>query len=152
MEIKCEAIDKDAQPTLIVRTRTPVQELPNIIGKTYGEIFHYLGEIGEEAAGMPFVAYHNLDMQDLDVEIGVPVSKVLGEKGDIKAGEMAAGKYATCLHVGPYSEIEPAYNALSKWIGDNGFEATGVAYEVYLNDPREVGMENAETRILLPLK
>jgi effector-binding domain-containing protein len=45
--------------------------------------------------------------------------------------------------------MEPAYTALTKWIEDNGYQATGVAYEWYLNDPREAAP--AQTQIALPL-
>ena len=36
-------------------------------------------EMGKQPAGVPYAAYHNLDMQDMDVEVGFPVSKPLPE-------------------------------------------------------------------------
>jgi len=93
-----------------------------------------------------------MDMQDLDVEIGFPVSKSLPSKHDIKASEIPGGQVATCLHTGPYSKIEPAYNALSQWMKENGYEATGVAYEMYLDDPAETPPQELKTQILFPLQ
>ena len=152
MSYTCEIREQAAQPVLSIRTRTPVQELPQAFGRAYGEIALYLGELGEHPAGPPFAAYYNMDMQDLDVEIGFPVSRVLSGKGEIQPGEIPAGRVATCLHTGPYGEIEPAYNALSKWIQGNGYEAAGVAYEMYLNDPEETPPQELKTQILFPLK
>lgn len=150
--VQCEVIDRDAQSTLVVRTRTQVQDLPEVMGETYGVIFQYLGELGEEPAGAPFVAYHNMDMQDLDVEIGVPVRTTLNGKGDVTACEIPAGQYATCIHVGPYSELKATYASLSNWIQENGYAVTGIAYEIYLNDPTQVSEEQLETQLLFPLK
>ena len=152
MSYKCEIKEHPTKPALTVRKKVSVQELPQVLGMTYGIIAQYLGELGEQPIGPPFVAYYNMDMQNLDIEIGFPVSKKLPEKGDIKASEMAGGKVATCLHTGPYDKIEPAYNTLNKWIEDNGYEATGVAYEIYLNDPRETPPQELQTQILFPLK
>jgi effector-binding domain-containing protein len=152
MSYKCEIKQQPAQPALIIRTRTPVQDLSQVLGKAYGAIAQYLGELREQPAGPPFTAYYNMDMQNLDVEIGFPVSKKLPGRGDILASEIPGGKLATCLHTGPYSEVEPAYNALSQWIKDNGHEATGVAYEMYLNDPAQTPPQELQTQIALPLK
>jgi len=152
MSYKCEAKEQSAQPTLSIRTRTPVQDLPQVLGKAYGAIAQYLGKLGEQPVGPPFVAYYNMDMQNLDVEIGFPVSGRFPGKDDIAACEIPAGKVAACLYVGPYNEIEPAYKALSQWIEDNGYEATGVAYEMYLSDPTQTSPQELKTQIVFPLK
>jgi len=152
MSYKCEVKEQSAQPALSIRTRTAVQDLAQVLGEAYGAMAQYLGELGEQPAGPPFTAYYNMDMQDLDVEIGFPVYKRLPGKDDIKASEIPGGKAATCLHTGPYSEIAPAYNALSEWIKDNGYEVTGVAYEVYLDDPAQTPPQELRTQILFPLK
>jgi effector-binding domain-containing protein len=105
--------------------------------KAYGAIVQHLGEIGEQPESPAYAAYYNMDMQNLDVEMGFPVSKQLPGKNDVKASNIPAGKYASSVFTGPYSEFEPAYNALSQWIKENGYEVTGTAYELYqlLNSP-----------------
>ena len=100
MRYMCELEEKVTQPTLSVRTRTPVQNLPEVLGPAWGAIMRFLGELGEQPAGPPYVAYYNMDM-----------------------------------HKGPYPEVGQAYEALGQWTHDNGREATGIAYETYLNDP-----------------
>jgi effector-binding domain-containing protein len=91
-------------------------------------------------------------MRDLDVEIGFPVSGSLPGKGEIQPGEIPGGQAATTLHVGSYEELGPAYEALAQWIDDNGYEAIGVAYEMYLTDPAETPAEELKTQIVFPLK
>ena len=152
MSYHCEIKELPVIPTLSVRTRTAVQELPKTMHKAFGAIVQYLVEIGEQPESPAYAAYYNMDMQNLDVEIGFPVSKKLPGKDDIKTSEIPAGKYASCVFTGPYRDIEPAYNALSQWIKENGYEFTGVAYELYLNDPDVTPSNELKTEILFPLK
>ena len=149
-EIKIKELPK--RNTLSIRTRSSVQNLPQVIGESYGSIMQYLSELGGNPVGMPFVIFYNLDMQDLDIEIGFPVAKKFPDKDNVKASEISAGKYATTIHTGPYDKMEPAYNQMNQWIKDNGYEAIGWCIELYFNDPGEVGMENAKTEIQFPLK
>jgi effector-binding domain-containing protein len=152
MSYKCEVVEQPPQSTLSIRTTTHVKDLPQELGKAYGAIAQYLGQLGEQPAGAPYAAYFNMDMSNLEVEIGFPVSRPLPNKDDIQSGEIPAGSYARCLYTGPYNEIEPAYNALTAWVKENGHEVTGVAYEFYLNDPGEVDPQELLTQIVFPLK
>jgi effector-binding domain-containing protein len=152
MSYRCELKEQPSQPTLVIRTRTSVQELGQVLGEAYGAIAQYLGELGEQPAGPPFVAYYNEDMQDLDVEIGFPVARELPGRGDTQASEIPGGRLATCLYTGPYSDIGPAYEVLSQWVEENGYEPTGVAYEVYLSDPKDTPPEELQTQIAFPVK
>ncbi len=152
MLYQCEILEQPAQPTLTIRTRTSVQDLPQVIGKSYGAIAQYLGELGISSVGHPFVIYYNLDMQDLDVQLGFPVLQPVPGKGEIHAARIEAGKVATGLYIGPYEDCGPAYDELAQFVKDQGYEATGVAIEYYLNDPSQPPFEEAQTRIVLPLK
>jgi effector-binding domain-containing protein len=148
----CEAHEQTAQPILSIRTRLSVQDLPDVLGESYGKIMQHLAEIGQNPAGAPFVAYYNMDMQDLDMEAGFPVAQALPGKDEIKAGNLPAGMVATCEYTGPYPEMGAAYEELTQWIKDNGYEATGVSYEFYLNDPAQTPPQDLRTRIVFPLK
>ena len=150
MPYYCEVKEQPTQKTLSIRIRAAVQDLPQMFEEGYGKIVQYLGELGEEPIGPPFAAYYNMDMNDLDVELGFPVARSLPGRAEIKAGEIPGGQVATCLYTGPYDEMEPAYTTLMQWMADNGYEGTGVAYELYLNDPRET--PPAQTQIIFPLK
>jgi len=152
MEHKFELSEQPTQPVLSVRTRTSVGNLPQELGQAYQAIIEYLEGIGGSPAGAPFAAYYNLDIENLDVEMGFPVAKQLPGQGEIKAGEIPAGKQLSYLHKGPYAASESAYKAMLQWIAKNGHIATGVAYEFYLNNPCEVPESELLTRIVFPLK
>ena len=144
-------LKRSEQPTLVVRTATSVQNLPGLIGKCYGEIAAYLGELGEFPADIPFVAYHNMDMQNLDVEIGFPVSSKLSGRGDIVQGSIPEGLNVFSIFMGPYAQMESVYSEMAEWITKNGFISTGVVYEHYYSGP-EFPESQHLTKIVMPLK
>jgi effector-binding domain-containing protein len=152
MSYNCEKIEREAQPVLSIRTKTSIQQLPQLLGESYMKIMQYLGEQGEAPAGAPFVGYFSLDMQNMDVEIGIPVSKKLPEKEDIKASEIPAGNYASSIYTGPYDKIEPAYTVLTEWAEENGYQTSGIAYELYIDDPGVTPPDELRTQILFLLR
>ncbi len=152
MTYQVELTERPAQPTLSVRTQTPVQNLPQVLGQYYGTIAQYLGQMGQQPAGAPFVIYYNMDMQDLDIEIGFPSSGKLPGNDSIQASEIPAGKVVSSLPVGPYDKCAAAYEAMTKWMQTHHVEATGVVYEFYLNEPGLTPPEALQTQIVMPLK
>ncbi|MEL7561513.1 GyrI-like domain-containing protein [Dehalogenimonas sp. 4OHTPN] len=137
--------------TLVIRKRTRVQDLPQLIGECYGKIAAYLGENHQLMSDIPFVAYHNMDMQDLDVEIGFPVAKPLPDNGDIKTAVIPPGLVVWCMYQGPYSELKTTYDEMASWIQNNGYNALGTAYECYFNGP-EYPEHLLLTKIMFPVE
>lgn len=152
MGYQFELVDEKEQPVLSVRKRTSVGNLPQELGKAYGAIIQYIGEIGEMTEGPAFAAFYNMDMEDLDVEMGFLVPKPIPGKDDIRANIIPAGKQAVCMYKGPYSAVEPVYNGMAAWIAENGHVPTGVSYEFYYNSPQEVPESELLTKIVFPLK
>lgn len=150
--IKIELCEEQVQPVMSIRTRTRLELLPQMIGESYRKIMAYLEEQGEPPAFFPFTAYHNLDMQNLDVEMGFPVNRILPEKDGIKARELPAGKMVTSLYKGPYTGMERPYQEMARWIEANGYIPTGVSYEYYLNSPQDVPERELLTKIVMPVR
>ncbi|MBC3888008.1 AraC family transcriptional regulator [Acetobacterium paludosum] len=146
-----EVLKQREQPTLTIRTNTKIEDLPQLIGESYRKIGSYLQEIGVLMSDVPFVAYHNLDMQNLDVEIGFPVAMPLPGKGEIQASSIPEGKVVFCMYQGPYSGMESVYGEMAKWITDNGYTPKDTAYECYYNDPTFPESQWL-TKILMPVK
>lgn len=152
MRFKFELIVQQAQPILFIRTRTAVENLPKVIGESFRKIIQYLNELGEQPVDAPYTAYYNLDMQDLDVEIGFSVAKPLPEKDEIKSGEIPRGKYVSCMYKGPYSQMDQTYNEMFQWIEDKGYAQKGVYYEYYYNSPQDVPESELLTKIVMAIK
>lgn len=150
--IKIELSEEKPQPVISIRTTTKLELLPNVIGESYQKIMSYLQELGEEPVFAPFTAYYNMDMQNLDVEMGFPVARLLPEKDNMKAREIPAGKVVSYMYKGPYSQMEQPYTEMAKWIEENGYTATGISYEYYFNSPQEVPESEMLTKIVMPLR
>jgi effector-binding domain-containing protein len=150
--VQIELKEMPSQPVLYIRTRTSQEKLPQVIGESYQKIAEYMIGLGTPPMKAPYAAYYNLDMQDLDVEMGFPASPALPESGDIKAREIAAGKAVCAMYQGPYSEMEAPYGQILKWIEDNGYQLTGVSYEYYHNSPQDVPASELLTGIVIPVK
>lgn len=142
-----EIIETREQPALTVRTVTSIQNLPNEIGRIYGEIIGYLSEIGEHPLGPAFTAYFNMDMEHLEVELGFPVEKELHGRGEIRYSPIPAGKKACTFFKGPYNELSSCYEVLSKWVTEQGQTPSGVVYEYYYNAPDAVPASELLTKI-----
>jgi len=147
MSIKCELKVLKSQPSLSIRLKTTADDLAEVFTKGYSAIAGYLEECNAEPSGRPFAIYYNLDIRDLDVEFGFPVCVSLSGTGNIHPSQTPSGKSVTCSHIGPYIDIEPSYYALTEWIKNYGYEAAGIAYEVYLNDPVNTEPDKLNTQI-----
>ncbi len=151
MMFKIECFSQKAQPVLSIRTRTTMENLPKLIGESYMKIMAYLTELGQEPIDAPFTAYHNLDMQNLDTEMGFAVPKLFAGKGDIQAREVPESLFVSCLYKGPYSGMEEPYNKIFAWIAEHGYKQSGVYFEYYYNSPADVPEKELLTRIMIPV-
>ena len=152
MEEHMEIRTVEEQAMAAVRTRTPVEKLSEVMGACYGEIMQYLGSQNAQPAGPPFAIYYNMDMSDLDVAIGFPVTAEVDGAGRVRGGKIPGGKAAVEMHTGPYDKIGEAYERLSAFIKDKGLEVDTCTYEFYLNDPGGTPPDKLETEIFFPVK
>ncbi len=151
MEVKVEVVETVEQPVLSIKIITSVDKLPMVIGESYHKIGSYLGELGKGPVDVPFVAYFNMDMENLSVEIGFPIAEIVPDKDNMKASSIPAGKKAIAIHKGPYEDMTKTYDEIVKWIAKNNLNPTGVVYEHYYNGPDEVPMSELLTRIVFLL-
>lgn len=62
------------------------------------------------------------------------------------------GTVATTEHRGRDEEIGPAYQVLTGWVAEHGYEIVGPPRELYLNDPMTVQADEIRTRIEFPVR
>lgn len=152
MSFKYEIKEQKAQPTVSIRTRTSLSKLPELIKKSYGEIANHLNECKGVCNGAPFAIYYNMDINDMDVELGFPVAEKIKEESEIKNSQIPSGKVLQFTHVGPYSELEKTYGAAMNWIKENNITTIGTVCEFYLNDPETTPANDLETEIRFFIK
>jgi AraC family transcriptional regulator len=73
--------------------------------------------------------------------------------GGARILEIAGGRHAVALHVGPYAELHHAYEWLYReWLAQSGEDAADrPCVEEYLNDARLVAPSELRTEVWLPL-
>lgn len=132
-----------------------------LIAQLLPKIYEYAASHGAEFTGPPIFICHERSVEDVtkadqagtaDIEIAFPVSKEIEETEDIKCYDLPGGTMAKIIHKGPYEKCASTYEKLVAWIEQNGKTISGPTREVYLNDPREVGMEEALTEIYAPIE
>ncbi|HEY3476368.1 MAG TPA: MerR family transcriptional regulator, partial [Anaerolineales bacterium] len=90
---------------------------------------------GARADKPPFSIYYDEDYRqtDVDAEVAVPLKYAIPENENIRVRHLPQLSSVACVvHVGEYSGIDRAYNALLAWIEANGYQMTGPIREVYL--------------------
>jgi effector-binding domain-containing protein len=142
-----QIVTRAEQPYVAIRGHVSMAEIGAFAVRT-PEVYAWLGAHGVAPAGPPFLKYNVIDMmRQLELDNGVPVAAPVGGDGDVIAGVVPAGHYATVTHVGHPSELMGATKALLDWAAGQGLtwdvspgetgERWGSRLEIYLTDPRQ---------------
>jgi effector-binding domain-containing protein len=132
----------------------------NLIGQLLPRLYEYAASHGAEFTGPPMFICHEIEVEDVinadmegnaDVEVVFPIKQYIQESSEIKCYELEGGKMAKIIHKGPYEKCQSTYERLYIWIQENEKMVMGPIREAYLNDPNEVGAENAITEIYAPI-
>lgn len=126
------------------------------VGKEVPEAFHELAEAVAQigfGTGMPGVEYLGEvgSDTDWDMEIFMPVRERFEPPEGMRIRTLPGGRCAATVHHGPYDELGAAYEALTSWIARSEYRTAGPPRELFLNDPSDVGQEEALTEILFPI-
>lgn len=127
------------------------EQLPRIAAQVH--------ELGGAMAGPPYARYHEMDGQQVRLEIGVPVHapvagiRPLSEADEVEVAqsELPGGPAAVLTHVGPYDELRHSWASLDELLAAAGLRPTGPAWESYIDDPETTPPEQLRTEIILPL-
>lgn len=98
MDFKFEVTAPAPQPALAIRTRTPVTAIGEVMGQAFGKVYQYMLEIGAKPGECAFAAYYNMDMNDLDVDIGFVLAEPAPGRGEIHAMDIpGASRCPACI-------------------------------------------------------
>ena len=175
MDQKFETKVIEAQPILGIRVTTTMEQVAEVMGPLFGEVYGYIQQTGQTPAGMPLTIYHAMDGVAVDperiaggheddpecevkpgtmvMECAMPVASLLEGAGRVQASELPSGKVATVTHMGPYHELPHSWSALTEWMGQQGLQPAGAPWEVYVTDPgSEPDQSKWRTDIFFPVR
>jgi len=142
-----EIVIKKVEP-IRVATLRGVVPLPPDQGKLWGELEGYLAMHHVRPVGPCLSLYHDEDYKevDWDIEVCEPIDGDLPETERVKVRQLAGHDTMACVvHHGPFVTIGEAYEALLKWIGENGYHIVGPSREIYLREAHEGDQNDPET-------
>ena len=98
----------------------------------FPELFGWLQERGVKPAGRLFIRYLVVDNEDnpVEIELAVPVGSDVTGDARVRADVLPSGRWATLLHVGPYSsatvpDLSAARAAMRTWMEEQGVVLDG---------------------------
>lgn len=148
-----EIMKQTAQPTLYIRTRVHMDKLTEAFDTGFVRIINYLASLGLQPSSAPYAAYHNHDMEDLDLEMGFPVPGPVQGSGEIQSGEIpAAEKVVSIMHKGSYATLEESYNKIYRYIEENQLTICGPHYDFYISNPDQTPEEELLTNTMIPVR
>lgn len=153
-------IDKrPKQPYMGIRTIAPFKGMSKVIDRISKELNAWVSEHKVKTSGPPFLRYHVIDMRGfMDISFCVPVRKALPEDGDVKAGELPSGRYASLIYSGGgisgnralIEWVRAKGMDFDRWDTEQGDNFRG-RYETFLTDPK-VELRKSKWKIEVVIK
>ncbi|BDZ66748.1 GyrI-like domain-containing protein [Methanobacterium ferruginis] len=134
------------------------QEITGLIGEIVGFLIAkgILTTKGVQWMGPPFCVYfnspHEVPVEDLMYEVGMPFAGEAEEKGRVKIKITPEQLVLSTVRKGSYSECAVAYGEIAKYAYQNGYEIVGPPMETYISDPHETPENELLTEISFPVK
>jgi effector-binding domain-containing protein len=99
--------------------------------------------------------WHDTEYREsnVDSEAGIFLKEPVTATGDVRVYELPAATVASAIHVGSYQRLQEAYDALLRWVGDNGYQVAGPIRELYLQNSQPVRQDDESyiTEIQVPI-
>ena len=111
----------------------------------WDELMGYLNQKGARMIGPPQAIYHDKEFKerDWDIEVCMPIVDELTSENRVKIHALPASEKTACVvHSGPFATIGEAYDAVAKWIDQNGYQIVGPGRELNLRLPEKLGDQN----------
>ena len=144
MAIDPEIRELSPQPAVVEVTVTDAAGIPAAVDSGFPRLFGRLADLGVEPAGPPYIRYLRTGAA-MELELGIPVGPDAGQSSGLPGGRVAVLR-----HVGPFSGLRDACEALQAWAGER---AAGPFWESYVTNPREEPDSSKWiTEIFLPLR
>jgi len=114
-------------------------------GALWGELMVYLHEQKARMIGPPMAIYHDGEFKerDWDIEVCMPIIDEMHPDKRLNVYNVTGFETAACVvHAAPFATIGEAYDAIAKWIDQNGYQIVGPWRELNLRPPEPPGNQN----------
>lgn len=152
-----EVVLKRVEPVQVAYRRFAIsagEESVPLVSRAFEEIYSYLKAHSTKAAGSGLTLWHTsaFAQDGEDVEIAVPIERMVVESDQIKYRQLPATDVASVVHHGLFDEaFGDAYHTILHWIEVNGYRIVGPFREIYLHYADDEAQEST-TEIQFPVE
>src|SRR5918996_5793362 len=141
---KYDVVTKKIAPIKVASVRGVVPTPPDQ-RSLWDELMGFLQRHSARMIGPPQAIYHDGEFKerDWDIEVCMPITENLAPTERVNVYDLPAFEKVACVvHNGPFATIGEAYDAIAKWIDQNGYQIVGPGRELNLRLPDVLGDQN----------
>lgn len=138
----------------VVRTRTTFAEIPTVMASSFARAAEFLGRRGMLGGGPAIGWYTEMDPVGggVTVAAGFVVAAPIEGDGTIEPDVLPEAEVATATHLGPYSDVSAAYDAIAAAVAERGRRLDETTmWEEYWSPPGTPD-EQTKTVVYCPLR
>ena len=125
----------------------------------FPKLYHWLAAFGLAPDGMPAAIYvtdpNEVPEEDAEWELWAPFAGDAEPCGPNEKGlgikRIEPTMVASAIYKGPYTGMEPTYQAMKSWMAENRYTVSGYPIEIYMSDPADTKPEDYLTEIQFPI-
>lgn len=125
----------DIQHTAYIHYVIPRAEMAKVMRPGMAELMAEVAAQGVAPTGPGFSHHLKIEPDIWDFEISVPVAKPIVAAGRVQPGILRAMRVARTVYHGPYEGLSAGWDALMRWVEENGLRAAPNLWESYLTGP-----------------
>jgi DNA-binding transcriptional MerR regulator len=141
---KYDVVIKKVEALKVASVRGVVPKPPDQ-RSLWGVLLDYLEGNKVRMIGTPFAIYHDPEFKDrdYDIEVVMPIADNIASNKDVTVYSLPGFEKMACVvHNGSFATIGEAYDAVAKWIDQNGYKIVGPPRELNLTLPKVPGDQN----------
>jgi effector-binding domain-containing protein len=127
MQYKVQLQQFNSIPLAVIRSTARPDELSRVVRRHCGLVWNVLR--AQQVRGGRHVAVY-LDSA-ITLEVGVELSAPFVERDDVVRSATPAGTVASVVHLGPYSGLGAAHQAIHDWSKATNHPLAGPKWEIY---------------------
>ena len=150
--LNLEIVDVEAMSIISIKDSCSVEEMSGKMTEIYTELGIFMGTNGIQASGNSLSMYYTYSPEKVVFEPAFPVNQEVTGVGRVKVSEMHGGKAIKAIYRGDYSGLEEVHVGIDEYAQLSNIELADYCWEVYLNQPGEVGNDELETHVYYRVK
>jgi effector-binding domain-containing protein len=129
-------------PVAVIRRQANASQLSRIVPECCGLVWNEV-RAQQAKAGRNVAIYWDGSIR---LEVGVELNGPFTERGGIVLSATPAGAVASATHLGPYSGLGAAHEAVHQWCKANNHRLAGPSWEIYGHWQSEWNVDPSQIR------